>query len=170
MVIRLNWLEKIELSRYAWPPWSSVLFIFNYCCTRVLLYATMLKETEKKETRYFLSSLCHWWHFNWGVPSPTGPLLWLRLWFWDKIAPLSSFIKKHLKQTWNNFFSKTWRTRVKSLDGFLKPPRIAWRYYDVDRWSSLLLLAFARVNSKLKKLQHRTRTTYWLCSHCMNHW
>ena len=30
------------------------------------------------------------------------------------------------------------------------------------KWSSLLLLAFARVNPKLKKLQHRARTTYWL--------
>ena len=51
--------------------------------------------------------------------------------------------------------------RVKSLDSFFKPPGIASHYYDVDRWSSLLLLAFARVNPKLKKLQHQTRTTYW---------
>ena len=53
MVIRLNWLEKIELRRYAGPPWLSVLFIVNYCCTRVLLYAKMLKETENRETRFF---------------------------------------------------------------------------------------------------------------------
>ena len=34
-------------------PWSSILFIVNYCCTRVLLYAKMLKETENEETRLF---------------------------------------------------------------------------------------------------------------------
>ena len=34
-------------------PWSSVLFIVNYCCTRVLLYAKMLKKTENEETRLF---------------------------------------------------------------------------------------------------------------------
>ena len=32
-------------------------------------------------------------------------------------------------------------------------------------WSSLLLLTFVRLNLKLKKLQFRTGTTYWLCSH-----
>ena len=30
--------------------WSSILFIVNYCCTRVLMYAKMLKETENEET------------------------------------------------------------------------------------------------------------------------
>ena len=30
-----------------------MLFIGNYCCTRVLLYAKMLKETEAEETRLF---------------------------------------------------------------------------------------------------------------------
>ena len=39
----------------------------------------------------------------------------------------------------------------------------------MDRWSSLLLLAFERVNFKLKKLQFRTRTTYWLCFHYFYH-
>ena len=34
-------------------PWSSVLFVVNYCCTRVLLYAKMLKETENDEIRLF---------------------------------------------------------------------------------------------------------------------
>ena len=32
---------------------SSILFIANYCCTRVLLYDKMLKETENEETRLF---------------------------------------------------------------------------------------------------------------------
>ena len=30
-----------------------MLFIVNYCCTRVLLYAKMPKETENEETRPF---------------------------------------------------------------------------------------------------------------------
>ena len=33
--------------------WSSISFIFDHCCMRVLLYAKMLKETENKETRLF---------------------------------------------------------------------------------------------------------------------
>ena len=35
------------------PCWSSILFIFDYRCMRVLLYAKMQKETENKETRLF---------------------------------------------------------------------------------------------------------------------
>ena len=34
-------------------PWSSILFIFDYCCMRVLLYAKMLKQTENEEARLF---------------------------------------------------------------------------------------------------------------------
>ena len=34
-------------------PWSSILFIFDYCCMHVLLYAKMQKETENEETRLF---------------------------------------------------------------------------------------------------------------------
>ena len=34
-------------------PWSSILFIVNYCSMLVLLYAKMLKETENEETRLF---------------------------------------------------------------------------------------------------------------------
>ena len=53
----------------------------------------MLKETENEEPRLF------WQIFVIGgilikvarVPSATP---WLRQWFWDKITPLSSFIKK----------------------------------------------------------------------------
>ena len=150
-------------------PWLSKLLIVNYCCTRVLLYAKMLKKTENEETRFF------WQIFAIGGIVTEGARVlsatpWLFLWFWDKIAPLSSFIKKkHLKRNWNNLFSKTWRTWVKSLNRFLKRPRIAWHYYDVNTWS-LLLRNFVRVNPKLKKLQNRTRTTYWLCSHYIYHW
>ena len=56
----------------------------------------MLKETENKETRLF----CQIFVIDdisiegarafWATP-------WLRLWFWDKIAPLISFIKKTFK-------------------------------------------------------------------------
>ena len=34
-------------------PWSSILFVVDYCCMRVLLYAKMLQETENEETRLF---------------------------------------------------------------------------------------------------------------------
>ena len=34
-------------------PLPSILFIVNYYCTRVLLYAKMLKEIENEETRLF---------------------------------------------------------------------------------------------------------------------
>ena len=34
-------------------PWLSILFIVNYCCTRLLLYAKMLEETENEETKLF---------------------------------------------------------------------------------------------------------------------
>ena len=44
-------VEKIQLRGYV--SWSSVLFIVNYCCTRVLLYAKVLKETENEDTRLF---------------------------------------------------------------------------------------------------------------------
>ena len=33
-----------------------MLFIVNYCCTRVLLHAKMLEETENEETRFFVIS------------------------------------------------------------------------------------------------------------------
>ena len=84
--------------------WLSILFIVNYCCTRVLLYANkVLKETENEETRLF------WQIYVIGgiliegaqVPSATP---WLRLWFWDKIAPPSSFIKKTFKSKLNQLF------------------------------------------------------------------
>ena len=49
--VRLNWLEKITL-RGPGPPWINI--IVNYCYTRVLLYAEVLKETESEETIVFL--------------------------------------------------------------------------------------------------------------------
>ena len=68
------------------------------------------------------------------------------------------------------FFPNRGELESSHLTVFLKPLRIAVHYYDVDTWSSLLLLTFVRVNSKLKKLQFRTKTTYWLCSHYIYHW
>ena len=74
-------------------PWSSILYNVNYCSTRVLLYAKMLKETENEETRLFCQICVIGGISIEGTRAP-GPNPWLRLWFWDKIAPLSSFIKK----------------------------------------------------------------------------
>ena len=34
--------------------------IVNYYCTRVLLYAKMLKETETEETIVFFETFSHW--------------------------------------------------------------------------------------------------------------
>ena len=48
--MHLNWLAK----SICWGPGlPSVDTIGNKCCTRVLLYAKMLKKTENEETRLF---------------------------------------------------------------------------------------------------------------------
>ena len=56
-----------------------VNIIVNYCCTRVLLYADMLKETENEETRLF----CHIFIIDGisteGGGAPPEPNPWLRL-------------------------------------------------------------------------------------------
>ena len=62
-------------------PWSSILFIFDYCCMRVrrvLLYAKMLKEAENKETRLFCQIFVIGGIFIEGE-GPPGPPPWLRL-------------------------------------------------------------------------------------------
>ena len=41
-------------------------FIGNYCFTRVLLYAMMLKKKLKLRNIDFLSRFYCWCHFNWG--------------------------------------------------------------------------------------------------------
>ena len=64
-VTHLNWLAKIELRGHG--P-LVVYIIADYCCTRVLLYPKMLKETETEETLVFLSHFYNWWRFNWGAP------------------------------------------------------------------------------------------------------
>ena len=46
LVIRLNWYEKIELRGCAGPPGRQCYLLLITCCTRVLMYAKMLKETE----------------------------------------------------------------------------------------------------------------------------
>ena len=71
LVIRLNWLEEIEL-RGCRAPWWSILFKVNCCCMRVLLYAKMLKETENEETRIFVKFLSLV-AFQLKGPGPPGP-------------------------------------------------------------------------------------------------
>ena len=129
LVVRLNWLEKIELRGYAGPPWSSVLFIVNYYCTRVLLYAKMLKETENEETRCFLSNFCHWWHFNWEVPSSLGYSpgyandfeIRSRLKFFHK--------KKHLKQNQKKLF----------FQNVQNSSQVTWQFFETSRNCMTLL-------------------------------
>ena len=47
-----------------------------YCCTRVLLYAKMLKETENEETRLFCQIFAMV-VFRLRGPGPPGPPPWL---------------------------------------------------------------------------------------------
>ena len=59
----------------AWAP--SIDIIVNYCCTRVLLYAKMLKETETEKTIVFFVTFLSLVAFQLGAG--LGPLHWLRL-------------------------------------------------------------------------------------------
>ena len=43
-----NWLAKFERAQTLW-----INIIVYYCCTRVLLYVKMLKETETEERMVF---------------------------------------------------------------------------------------------------------------------
>ena len=53
-VMHLNWLAKSN----EWGPGFLVVNIIgNYCCTHLLLYAKMIKETENEETRLFFTFL-----------------------------------------------------------------------------------------------------------------
>ena len=60
-VIHLNWLAKIKLRG---PGRHDRQIVVNYCFTRVLLYAKMLRETETEETIGFYVTVYHCWHFN----------------------------------------------------------------------------------------------------------
>ena len=134
-----------------------------YC----MLYAKMLKGTENEETRIFCQ-ICVIGALQLRGAQALRVTPWLRLWFWDKIAPLSSFIKKNQSKIKTFFFQNvedlshvTWQF----FETYKNYMTLLWR----DTWSSLLLLTFVRVNPKLKKLQFCTRTTYWLCSHYIYH-
>ena len=47
--------------------------IVNYCCTRVLLYAMILKETKTEETIVFFVTFLSLVAFQLGGSGPTGP-------------------------------------------------------------------------------------------------
>ena len=64
------------------PPGRQYQYcIALYCCTRVLLYSQVLKETETEEAiEVLMSHFYHWWHFNWEntgslPPFPATPML-----------------------------------------------------------------------------------------------
>ena len=82
LVIRLNWLEKIESSGCARPP----------SCQYYLLLITVVRKDAKRNWKWrnkaFLSLVALRW------PGSPGPPSWLRLWFQDKIAPLILSLKK----------------------------------------------------------------------------
>ena len=52
-------------------PWINI--IVNYCCTRVLLYAKMPKETETEETIVFFVTFLSLVAFQFGELEPPGP-------------------------------------------------------------------------------------------------
>ena len=61
--------------------WPSKLFIVDYCCMHVLLYAKMQKETKNEETRLFCQTFVIGGILIKGaqVPWATPPPPWLRL-------------------------------------------------------------------------------------------
>ena len=68
-VIRLNWLEKIELRGRAGPPRRQfylllITVVRLYCCTQDA------KRNWKWRNKAFLLNFCNWWHFNWEGPGP----------------------------------------------------------------------------------------------------
>ena len=125
-----NWIKGVRRA-----PWSSILFIVNYCCIRYDAKRNWKWKNKAFLTKIFLigGTLIKGARARWATP-------WLRLWFWNKIASLNSFTKKTFKAKLNFFFLQ--RGGLESshldLDSFLKPPKIAWYYYDKDTWSSLL--------------------------------
>ena len=69
-VIHFNRLAK---SNYGGPRLLVVNIIGNYCCMRVLLYAKILKKTENKETRLFVTFLLLVAFRFWGTRAPCPP-------------------------------------------------------------------------------------------------
>ena len=69
----LNWLVKIKLR----GPWASYInIIVNYCCTPVLWYSQMLKETKTEETIVFFVTFLSLVAFQLGgarAPWPPSP-------------------------------------------------------------------------------------------------
>ena len=103
LVIRLKLVGKIELRGYAGPPsrqyYSLLITVVRvYCCTQ-----RCLKKPKMKKQNFFVKFLSLV-AFQLRGLGPPGPLPWLRLWFWDKIVPLSSFIKKTFKAKLNKPF------------------------------------------------------------------
>ena len=99
LVIRLNRLEKIQLRECARPPARQHYLSLSTGCTRVLLYAKILKKLKMKKHE-FLSNFCHWWNFDWGGPGPLGHPSGYAYDFEIRSRPYSKFFhkKKHLKQ------------------------------------------------------------------------
>ena len=62
-VIRLNWLEKIELRGCARPP----SYQYNLLLITVVRWYSCTQNCKKKlkiKKQGFLSNFCHWWHFD----------------------------------------------------------------------------------------------------------
>ena len=81
LVIRLNWSEKINLGGAPGPLVVNIIYCY-YCCTRVLLYAKVLKKLKINKQDFFCQIFViggisiEGARATWATP-------WLRLWFWD---------------------------------------------------------------------------------------
>ena len=73
--MQLNWEEKLN---WGGPDPLVVNIIASNCCTRVPLYAKMLKETETEEAKGFF---CYIFIIgNISIGGRSRAPLWLRLW------------------------------------------------------------------------------------------
>ena len=66
LVVRLNWLEKIELRGCADLPGRQYYFLL------ITVVRKDAKRNWKWRNKIFLLNFCHRWYFNWGGPSPLG--------------------------------------------------------------------------------------------------
>ena len=151
-----------------------------YCCTQ-----RCKKKAESEKTRLFFQIFVIGGILIEGARPPWlsvrglgAPWLLATPMILIQDCVLKFFHKKTFKAKFKKkVFPKRGELVSSHLTVFIKPPEIARHYYDVDTWSSLLLLILlfrssllVSVNPTSKKLQFRTRKTYSLCSHYIYHW
>ena len=130
LVIRLNWLEKTELRGCVGPPsrqyYLLLITVVRVCCCTQRCW----KKLKMKKQGFFVKFLSLV-AFQLRGPGPPEPPSRLRLWFWDKIAPLKFLIKKYiyLKQNWTNFF----------FQNVEDSSQVTWQFFETS-WNCMTLL------------------------------